>query len=355
MTRPSGESRLAVDSSSRGGDTREALILRNMDWHKSEKGGKVMKHQQTETFEKLIAEVIRDRCSENEVAYDALGKLISEKHPTQSEMKVLTNFLTEMGSLSPASIPELADVELLYPPSCEFYHRATYPDRETIEEWQKLISDWIAERKKRGWFSDPPAFPLYLGKDSTIRFANDGGASHECEQRGAIINDSHDHTGLQEVTAVTLGMVVGKGKAEAWVGYAFKAKGAKGESASAKIAMDVTGSGQMMAVGVGVSDVLIEMRVKDHTTGSLETMKIFEDNATGPYTFNNRNQDDFDAKTPAITTILSDGHRYGVYLYLRTQAQFFSEGGASADWGPEDGDDGGHGVRYSQISFEFTN
>lgn len=117
----------------------------------------------------------------------------------------------------------------------------------------------------------------------------------------------------------------------AWVGVPFTAS----QSGAANVIAEGNVHGLLTAAGSTSTNVLVEIRVKDQTTGTVFKDEILSQGGGGYAA------DTVDESFNSGTNLnLTGGHNYIAYVYLETSITLAGIGQAGSDFGPQDLDGG---------------
>lgn len=201
----------------------------------------------------------------------------------------------------------------------------------------------------------PPVFALAetggdtvtLGTDKTFWDADIGDCGKSKWGLVFPIYGSHYDTGNRKATAaVGLPPGLGGATAWAWVGKDFTVQGSGSQAATVRMVGHYYGT--IMTAVAALAKVTIELIVKDMTTGGVWKTTIFT--FTIGVIYCETWDEDFNDN---LTVQFTAGCTYQVRLRVYCMATVGGIGGATSDFGPEDGDNGRDKVQYSYIRITF--
>jgi hypothetical protein len=140
----------------------------------------------------------------------------------------------------------------------------------------------------------------------------------------------------------------GYGGAGAWaqIGKTWTVSGSGSRSANIRMSGYMYGLTSAFAGGTGNS--VINLVVKDLTTGTTYSTNIYNQGAGGAGWYEvNQNFNN------GVNVNLQAGHSYAAYLELQTSAAVYGAGMGGSDFGPYDGDYAGEGTYYNSIIVDF--
>lgn len=190
--------------------------------------------------------------------------------------------------------------------------------------------------------------PVYLGTDKTFTTADYGNKGSSTWGLAPWFYGSDYYLSLNKDEAASVVGPGGYGGAGAWswVGKTFSVYGSGSQTANIRTPGYIWGL--TTAFAGGSSNSVINLVVKDITTGTAYTTNVYSQSAGGAgwfevnQPFNN-----------GVTVNLQAGHNYIAYLETQSSAATYGVGEAGSDFGRQDGDYSGEGAWYYSITVDF--
>jgi len=189
---------------------------------------------------------------------------------------------------------------------------------------------------------------VYLGTDRTFTTADYWNTGTSSWGLAPMFYGASTDPGARKDRAATVVGPGGYGGAGAWsqIGKTWLVSGTGSRSANIRMSGYMYGLTSAFAGGTG--NTVINLVVKDLSTGTTYSTNIYSQGASGAgWCVVNQN---FNS---GVNVNLQAGHAYAAYLELQTSAAVYGAGEGGSDFGPQDGDDDGEGTYYNNIIVDF--